>query len=447
MYALNAQGTPVKVATQPALAASAVPAPVVMGSPVRPPTQPGMDIQSDGVAAQLLESLRREPNLWTLCALGTRHKEMGRRDLSASAFRVAAGAFAWRRLLIQALVAHDRAAPLLAQQQWEGDIQALSKLVGGDETALKTYMENVDKGGYFQVLVAADPDAYAAHEEKTPHHRVVPLFGAVTSDNLVHLMRTTRVRHYPPGAVIIRESDVGDALYAVGEGRVVVWCNPPQGTTVEGGRIYLSSLSEGDFFGEFGFLVGDPRSASVEAVLDTWVLEVDRKDVKHLITQHPAMAGPLMDFYKTRVVELLMAKNPVFAPLPPNERRLLLGRAALQKYGDNDLIITEGQDGDAFYFIKQGEVEVYTERDGIPIFINKLREGEFFGEMAAIRGTRRTANVRAMSDVEVLCISRSDLEEVLRMQPELRAALVKAIDQRTTQAEEQVRSTQELLHL
>ena len=33
------------------------------------------------------------------------------------------------------------------------------------------------------------------------------------------------------------------------------------------------------------------------------------------------------------------------------------------------------------------------------------------------------------------------------MQPELRAALVKAIDQRTTQAEEQVRSTQELLHL
>jgi serine/threonine protein kinase/CRP-like cAMP-binding protein len=406
-----------------------------------------LDPSLDPVVEQLTTSLSREPNLWTLAALGARHKDQGRKELAASAFRVAAAAFAYRRLIIQALVAHDRAGPLISEKQWEEDIKALSTLMLGDHAALTRYMAGVDKGGFFPLLQQADPNAYSPHEDKTPHQRIIPLFGAVPAENLVHLMRCTRVRHYAPGTQVIHEGDAGDTLYAIGEGRVVVFCNPPAGTHVEGGRIYLSSLSEGDFFGEFGFLVGDARSASVEAVLDTWVLEVDRKDVKGLIGQHPAMNGPLMDFYKARVVELLMAKNPVFAPLPPNERRLLLGRAQLQKFEDNELIIEEGGDGDAFYFIKQGEVEVFTEKDGIPIFINKLKDGEFFGEMAAVKGTRRTASVRSMSDVEVLAISRVDLEEVLKMQPELRTALEKSINARSQQTEEQVRSTTELLRL
>ncbi|MBI5497847.1 MAG: cyclic nucleotide-binding domain-containing protein [Deltaproteobacteria bacterium] len=413
----------------------------------QPPPQVTPVLEADRVALQLSDAFKREPNLWTLCALGARHKEQARASLAASAFRSAAGAFAWRHLLIQALVAHDRAGPLISETAWESDIQELSRLSLADHAGLARYMHQVDQGGFFRMLMEADPGTFGADQEKTSHHRVIPMYGSVSPENLVHLMRCTRVRHYAPGTAIVREGDVGDTLYALGEGRVVVWCKPPEGTQVEGGRVYLSSLAEGDFFGEFGFLAGEPRSASVEAVLDTWVLEVDRKDVRHLINQHPEMSGPLMDFYKARVVELLMAKNAVFARLPPAERRLLLSRAELQAFADNELIIKEGDDGDAFFFIKQGEVEVFTERDGIPIFINKLREGEFFGEIAVIWGSKRTASVRAMSDVEVLRIGREALEEVLRMRPDLRHALERAMDARVVEAQEQVRSAQELLGL
>ncbi|MEW5848518.1 MAG: serine/threonine-protein kinase [Myxococcota bacterium] len=413
----------------------------------RPATAPRVatGVTPDKELGRLAQSLRQDPNVWTLVAMGARHLELGRKELAASAFRVAAGAFAFRGLLIQALVAHERARPLITPEQREEDINFLISLRQANLAVLDQFISRVDVGGFYELLRRADEEAFGENSASTRILTPVPLYGTVAPSDLPRLLGVARVRRYAPGQVIVREGEEGDTLFAVGEGRVVVYCKPPAEARSAEDRVYLSSLSEGDFFGEFGFLSGEPRTASVEAVLATWVLEIDRSQVEELVALSPEMAGPLLDFYKARVVELLMAKSPLFAPLPPEDRRHLLSRARPLRYKDNEIIIQEGDDGDAFFFIKQGEVEVFSERAGIPIFINKLREGQFFGEIAAIKGTRRTASIRAMGDVELLTFSRADLQALIEKRPQLRALLEAAIIDRVTEAVEQVKAATELL--
>src|SRR5690606_15166687 len=169
-------------------------------------------------------------------------------------------------------------------------------------------------------------------------------------------------------------------------------------------RIYLSALADGELFGEFSFLTGRPRSATVETITDCVLLEIDHETAEKVLRADPAFKEPLLEFYKERVGELMMAKNPVFAILRPEDRRELLARSQLRRFRDEEEIVREGEVSEDLFFIKYGEVEVFCEDGGLFVFINKLREGEFFGEMAAFHGTPRSASVRAMGDVELFRI-------------------------------------------
>jgi CRP-like cAMP-binding protein len=389
-----------------------------------------------------LEALRtafaREADLWTLCGMGQRYGELGQRDLAAGALRVAAVAFAWRGLLVQALAALDQTSGFVAQPAWEQDVHALADIFRGNQGMMTRQVERVDTGGFFRMLQEADPSWKTA--QRPTAVPAVPLYGTVEPDMLVPLMRATRVRRCMAGERVVSEGDRGDTLYAVAQGRVVVWCHPPADLRAAQDRIYLSSLSEGDFFGEFGFLAGERRTASVETTVPTVLLEVDRAAVQDVVNAHPRIAGPLTEYYKLRVLELLLAKNPVLAVLAPAQRRALVQSAQPVAVADGQDIIREGEEGDAFFVIRQGEVEVYTEKAGVPIFINKLREGEFFGEMAAIRGTPRGASVRAMGDVELLRIGRAPLLAITREDVGVAAALDRAMNERQKEATQQVKT-------
>jgi ATP-binding cassette subfamily B protein len=86
------------------------------------------------------------------------------------------------------------------------------------------------------------------------------------------------------------------------------------------------------------------------------------------------------------------------------------------------VIITEGDRSDGFYLIKSGEVEVYSERNGY-VFLNKLKSGDFFGEIAAWRGEPRNASVRALGPCELLRVADADIQELMRATPEVKDIL------------------------
>ncbi|MFH1808715.1 MAG: serine/threonine-protein kinase [Pseudomonadota bacterium] len=405
-------------------------------------------VERDPRLVELRQQLAREPNLWTLVDIGERLLAVDERVRALSTLRVAAYLFAHRGLLVQAVVALEPIRHLCDDEQREDDLRTLVELRVGTRGTLLDAIQHCDGGEAWEWMRQADPQGLGADdEEATVLPAPAPLLGYVEADDFVRLVDAARIRHLRIGELAVREGEEGDALFAVGRGRVVVYCSPPDSDSELGddGRIYLSSLSEGDFFGEFSFLTGSPRTATVEAITDAWVFELKRAAADPLVDLTPEIAGALLDFYKERVAELLMAKSPVFAVLEPHQRKVLLAQAVLVTHDDDEIVVHEGSASDSFFFIKHGEVEVFSERDGVPIFLNKLVEGDFFGEIGVIQEQPRMASVRSIGDVELLRIERRQILQVMSKEPRVGEALLKAASSRREQSAQIIAEHVELL--
>jgi ABC-type lipoprotein export system ATPase subunit len=89
-------------------------------------------------------------------------------------------------------------------------------------------------------------------------------------------------------------------------------------------------------------------------------------------------------------------------------------------------ILQEGETGGNFYIITKGQAEVLLKRpEGNDVVVTRLNPGQYFGEIELVRGGRNAATVRAAEhySVDVLCLERSALLQLLKESPESRSAL------------------------
>jgi MFS family permease len=101
------------------------------------------------------------------------------------------------------------------------------------------------------------------------------------------------------------------------------------------------------------------------------------------------------------LVELLRV-IPIFAPLPPPQLERLAQALVDVRVEPADSVFQEGDLGDRFYVIADGRaaVEIGGER------ITTLGSGDFFGEIALLRGLPRTATVRAVTSLRLYALDR-----------------------------------------
>lgn len=393
----------------------------------------------DARLCALYDEFQQGQRLWTLVDIGERYAALGQRPQALAAMRTAAAVFAHRGLLVQAVCAIHGVRSLIDKAVFDDDVMTIGLLRGHDRQQLVAYLQGLEHREFFALVREADPAGLGVEQtEQTIRHDVTPLLGAVSVGDFVRLARLCRVERKPPGATIVREGERSDALYAVGRGHVVVCTSS---STQAGGRMYLAALTDGDFFGEFSFLTQSPRSATVEADTEVTILRLDRAAVDELVSADSAFRAPLLEFYKKRVAELLLAKNPIIGALPPEARRGLIKDAEVRSYVDGDVIVAEGDDATELFFILSGDVEIHKVEQGIPVFINKLHEGQFFGEMAALQHKRRTASVHAMGGVEVLCVARDEIERLLAAADDVRHLFDTAMAARTAESDELVLET------
>lgn len=135
----------------------------------------------------------------------------------------------------------------------------------------------------------------------------------------------------------------------------------------------------------------------------------------------------------------LLSKIPLFSDLPLNELDTLLELLDTRLLTDREILFREGDPGDHFYVVLQGVLEVVM-AEGRPeeMLLNRLYEGEYFGEMSLIQpGGVRTASVRAQGSATLLSMSRAQFLDLTRKHPEISASMVRVLSQRLDAANAQ----------
>lgn len=96
---------------------------------------------------------------------------------------------------------------------------------------------------------------------------------------------------------------------------------------------------------------------------------------------------------------------------------------------DGTVIVRQNDESDAAFFILEGQVVVGLDRENVGIIMNVLREGDFFGEIAALKGVPRTANVVAQDQVRLVKVPAEALKEMAE-DPELKSLFVTRMEER-----------------
>lgn len=116
--------------------------------------------------------------------------------------------------------------------------------------------------------------------------------------------------------------------------------------------------------------------------------------------------------------------------LPPEDITQLMQFVKIRKYHNKELIITQGNDGLELFFILKGKVEVVRESEGSMKTVAEMGAGDTFGEIALISECKRTADVRAVGEVEVYVLEKGDYENLVKNSLALQDASVEIITER-----------------
>ena len=135
----------------------------------------------------------------------------------------------------------------------------------------------------------------------------------------------------------------------------------------------------------------------------------------------------------------LLARVPLLSGLEPTELERIAQVAIPRSFPKGARVFHEGDRSDACYVIRSGEVRVTREHsDGRAIALATLGTGELVGELAMLDGGVRSASVEALTEVELLAVSATDMRGLLERNAQITAKLVVALTRRLRETNERI---------
>ena len=122
------------------------------------------------------------------------------------------------------------------------------------------------------------------------------IFSCLNKDELVELGGLTVEHSFTPGKFVFWEGDTPDWFYIIAEGRIKVLKNSSQGK-----EFIIAFFGPGEMFGEVAVLEDKPYPASSQAVTETTVLGIRRKDFLSFLADRPQVALRIINVLSGRL--------------------------------------------------------------------------------------------------------------------------------------------------
>jgi len=131
---------------------------------------------------------------------------------------------------------------------------------------------------------------------------------------------------------------------------------------------------------------------------------------------------------KKRNMISFLRNVPLFNSLSKRELLTLNSIAHLRTYQESEFVFRKGQPGAAMFIIKSGKVNIVDpDPDSGENVIATLDENSFFGELALLEDSPRSASAKAAVNSEVYAFFRTDLERLLSSSPQIGLQVYRAL--------------------
>lgn len=202
--------------------------------------------------------------------------------------------------------------------------------------------------------------------------------------------------HYKPGSLSGGQKQrVAVARALVNKPRIILADEPTAALDKESGRIVVSLLQE------------HARASDAAIILvthDNRILDV----ADRIVTLIDGRIASCVEVGETSLICEFLKQCPVFAHQSPGELTEIAQKMAYEKHPAGAVILHQGEEGDKFYLIREGHVEVLIDGPNGPKVVNTLAQGSIFGERALLEKQPRSATVRAIDETELYSLGRDD---------------------------------------
>lgn len=149
---------------------------------------------------------------------------------------------------------------------------------------------------------------------------------------------------------------------------------------------FLKEYLPGESFGELSLLYNTPRAASIVTHSDSTLWKIDRETFNNIVKDSAIR--------KRERFEEFLKSIKILARMEPYERSMLADALAEELFLSGETIIKEGDHGDKFYFVLEGEAVATKER--ISDILRHYKQGDYFGERALLTKEPRAATITAI---------------------------------------------------
>ena len=248
-----------------------------------------------------------------------------------------------------------------------------------------------------------------AHAQIVSHLRSTLPFADFPDGELQAIAALVQEQRYPANTIIFRQGELPLALYIVASGQV-------RESAVDGaGRVvYRKAFGQGECFGCYALVRGQPQHATARAVGDVVLLQIPTAEFDRLQAQYPQLRERLLP---STLAGRLRAM-PVFGSLADQAVLNVAHLIEEQAAEPGRVILRAGERDTPLYLIRSGQVQL-----GGTGGERVLTAGNFFGEESVLLNRTSSVSATALTPVELYALPAEDFRWLLGAYPDLRDAL------------------------